>query len=181
MNKVISMENRDCFFILLVGFLISCTLTIQKTDLVLLSGQYCNKSTLKPFSGKVVSKFSSGEIEGENTFKNGVITKSKSFGYDGELVGGSVYEQVKDDNILYNYNIYRITFVSSHEGKEYKYYSIKVILKKELEDSNYELLKSKIMQEVEKLGYLDRVRGDDLTFEVLKGELEFPLYETKIN
>lgn len=175
MSKVILIKDSSWLVLLFLVVLVGCKKTIDKSELIFRSGKYYAKSSSKPYNGKVISYFTSGEIRGKMIFDDGLIEQSKSFGYEGELIGQSVYERIEGISIA-NDKIDRINFVSSHEAIDNPYFSIQVIVSDELPASEYEALKSNVMTEIQRWQYLDKIPVENLSFKISKGELEPSLF-----
>lgn len=170
--------NKILLLITTVG-IVSCRNAITEKDLVLNDNLYYETNSTVPFSGRVLSRFSSGEISSMYYLKSGFLMKSESYGYANELISQTVYEEIKEV-IESDNHISRILFTTSNEGPVF-YYGIEVILNS---NSSFDLSaiynnKDSIIKTViEKNGLPEKT--ELITFSVKKGELEESLYKEEI-
>lgn len=168
---------RIGLYFFIIKILMGCQVTIPESDIIFLSGKYCDKMSLKPFSGNVVSVFSEGGIEGKKIFENGFIVKSIFFDHNGEQLGDNIYENI-DIDYPFDENFDRVVFVTSNEGESYHYFTVKIVVEENLHIDEFESLKFYVMRKLDELGYMKKINNGDLTFQILLGELETPLFET---
>lgn len=154
--------------ILIVLLLLSCSLReVSKNELILENGIYQRNN--KPFSGKIIDKFSNQVISSEFSLVDGIPKgKFTIFGFSGEIIQNGDYSSINDTKITKLLNLNRISLATLRE-EDRVFYTINMITK---QDST-NLIKLKV-------NYIDSLflpildRNKDYNFIFSKGELEKP-------
>lgn len=153
--------------------LLSCSLReVSKNELTLKNGIYLRNN--KPFSGKIIDKFSSKVISNEFSLVDGIPKgKFTIFGFSGEIIQDGDYSSINDTKIIKFLNLNRISLVTLREGDRV-FYTINMVT----EQDSTNLIKLKV-------NYIDSLfvpildRNKDYNFVFSKGELEKPTFLLK--
>lgn len=168
-----------------------CEGGINRTDLIFKSGYYFARNNNSPFSGEVTAY---SETEGwkvlEVELVEGIPIHSRSYLEDEEVLYDDYFKTLD-----YNGHIQfikRISLLKSYEGEfgvgsPFLSCSVNIIVDN---DSIYEYdsVISEVLNELESKGFFDEtiqkefnLRKEGLSVFIRLGELESPLFETKIN
>jgi len=175
MNKDILTLSKLIVVGIFLSMIFSCTRTIKRSELVLSSGYYNNNETSKKYTGRTVSFFRIGELREEGFFENGILKSNTSYGYQGEVIVECNYKKKYFDDLNFS-NVTRIVFVNCNEGEGVSYFTIRIITSN-YEDVDFDKLKPLIINRINNSEIIDLVKGQQVTFKMVEGELENPTFE----
>lgn len=153
--------------------LLSCSLKrVSRDELILKKGVYLRNN--RPFSGKIIDRFSNKVISSEFNLVDGIPKGSFTIlGFNGEIIQDGNFVSINDTKTIELLNLNRIALVTLREGDSI-FYKINMIT----EQDSTNLMKLKI-------DYIDSLfspildGNKDYHFVFSKGELEQPTFILK--